>query len=224
VCGRRSRRAARSVARRRRARARDRVTRARGSVSVTLPWLATRSSSTRRPPCRATRRPRTANCLTTVPGARTTTTTPSRTRTATRAPPEGRVVSRTRASWSPGSAFRGTLAETRSEADVRAGNARRFGRSFSQAAAERAPRARRIRGLPRRVSAKPALETSMTRRFVPEFVRRTAVREVPARTTRAGAAVNATGVRVVLASAGASASTKLQTATRTTGAITDRSR
>jgi hypothetical protein len=65
----------------------------RGAASsVTLPWLATRSSSTRRPPCRATRRPRTANCLTTEPGARTTTTTPSRTRTATRAPAEGRVV------------------------------------------------------------------------------------------------------------------------------------
>ena len=172
----------------------------------------------------ATRRPASSNCLTTVPGARTTTTTPSRTRTATRAPTDGRVVSRTRASWSPGSAFGGTLAETRSDADVRAGSARRFGRSFSQAAAERAPRARRIRGLPRRLSANPALETSTTRRFVPEFVRRTAAREVPARTTRAGAAVSATGVRVVLAPAGASASAKTQTATRTAGGIIDRSR
>ena len=206
MCGRTSRRAAKSVARRRIVRGRKSVTRVRRSVSVTLPWLATRSSSTRRPPCRPTRRPRSPNRLTTVPGARTIRTTPSRTRTATRAPAEGRVVNSTRASWSPGSAFRGTLAETRSDADERAGSARRFGRSFSQAAAERAPRARTIRGLPRRLSAKPALETSTTRRFVPEFVSRTAPREVPARRSRAGAAVRAAGVRVALAPAAASAS------------------
>src|SRR5262249_53177902 len=156
-----------------------------------------------------------------VPGTRTTTTTPSRTRTATRAPAAGRVVSSTSASWSPGFAFRGTLAETRSDAEVRAGSAKRLGCSFSHEAAERAPR-RMIRGRPRSVSAKPALEASTTTRFAPAFVSRTVDWVVPVSTTRAGTAVRATGFGTALAPTGASASAKAAGTRRAATTITGR--
>ncbi len=87
-------------------------TRPRSSVSVTLPRLLTPSSRIRAPRTRRTRRPRRASRRTTRPGARTTTTTPILIRTTTPARRRGRVVSSTRASWSPGSARAGTRDET----------------------------------------------------------------------------------------------------------------
>ncbi len=90
-CGSRSRSSGRSRASTRAPRRIVTRTHARLTRSVTFPRLATRSSSRLRRAC--TRR--TANRRTTFPGARTTTTTPSRIRTASPAPASGRVVSST---------------------------------------------------------------------------------------------------------------------------------
>jgi hypothetical protein len=61
-------------------------------------------------------------------------------------------------------------------------------------------------------------------RFAPEFVTRTDVRVVPVRTTRAGAAVSATGVGVPLAPGNAKGNTNAQSASPTEATVTDRLR
>jgi hypothetical protein len=101
-----------------------------------------------------------------------------------------------------------------------------LGLNVSHRAAERSPPLRAIRGRPQRSSAKPARRTSTTTRFVPEFVTRTSVRLLPARITRAGTAVSATGARAAPApapaAAGAGAAASAAAATRATAPITAR--
>jgi hypothetical protein len=140
---------------------------------VTLPAFTTATSSARSRPRRATRARPSSSRLTTVPGARTTTTTPSRSRAKTRAPASGRELSRTSASWSPGSARRGTLAETRRCAVACGARLTCVGRTLSHRAAERALRRSTMCGRPRRSRDNPAKATSIAMRFVPGFLTRT---------------------------------------------------
>ena len=206
VLGRSSRGSARSFAIRRPPRYKDNVERARAIDSVTFPLFVTPSSNTRMCPVRATRSPRSSTRRTTVPGARTTTTTPIRTRTARPSVARRRVVKRTRASWSPGSARTGTLDAIVTRLSSLA-SARLRGRKPSQLAAVRRTSCwPTIFGRPRRSSANPARRTSSTTGFVPEFVTRTVARAAPASSRCAGEAVSATGDRAPLAPAEADAS------------------
>jgi hypothetical protein len=79
------------------------------SGTVTLPRFATETNMTRACRPRWTRRPPNVMWRTMRPGTRMVMRTPRRTRTLTRPPRSGRVVSRTRTGWSPGSARRGGL-------------------------------------------------------------------------------------------------------------------
>ena len=209
VWARSSRALARTTAMRRLDRGLERVERTWRSRSVTFPELTTTSSSARLPARRATRSRRSFNRLTTAPGARTTTTTPSRSRTETRARASGRALRRTSASWSPGSARRGTLAETRSVPAACGASLMRAGRNLSQPAAELGPPRLTMRGRPRKSSARPAEATSTATAFLPGFLSRTRAAPPPWNTIRAGAAVNprASG-RLPAPAAGTSASAK----------------
>ena len=213
--GRSSRAGAAAVAIRRPA-GRETDVRTRSSRSVTFPAFTTPSSSVRLPPRRATPSRPSFSRLTTAPGARTTTTTPSRSRTRTRAPASGRELRRTSASWSPGSASRGTLAETRRCAVACGARLKCVGRTLIHRAADRGLRRLTICGRPRRSRANPAKATSTTRRFVPGFLIRTVALSLPRKASRAGAAVNAKGLDVALvpAEAGTSARTMAGRAAR----------
>ena len=215
VLGRTSRDAARTRATRRAPRNSERRARERENDSLTLPRFSTVSWRCRRSPP-VTRSPRATSRLTIVPGARTTTTTPIRTRTARPPRTRRRVVKRTSASWSPGSAPRGTRDAIVTVPEAPGFKARLRGRNLSHPDAERPPlRGATTRGRPRRSSANPARTTSRATGLEPEFVMRTGVLPVPAIATCAGVAVSATGARVVLASAEADASTSRDRNTRT---------
>jgi len=221
VRGRRSRAPARSVVR---MFLRVSVTRTepRRSVSVTLPRLTRSTSSMRRRVTRRTRGGPSTTRRTTRPGARTTTTTPMRIRTATPAPPRARVVSRTRASWSPGSARRGGRDVTVSVRLVPGGTTTWAGRTLSHVTAARGMSRGATCGLPRRSSRKPARPTSTTTGLFPGFASAIAARCEPANSTRVGVAVRARTGREALASAEADAS---ESTARTAAArrLTDRS-
>ena len=201
VCGSRSRSSGRSRARTRAPRRIVTRTHARLTRSVTFPRLAMRSSSRF--------------------GARALGQRPAGGRPSRRAdddhdaephpygrpaPASGRVVSSTSSEWSPGSAPRGTRAETATDAVAPGAIVNRAGRTLSHET-----RRAITRGRPRRSSAKPPRAASMTAGRPPSSSRR----RLPARSRGcarcAGEAISDTGALAAPAEAEAARSATART-------------
>jgi hypothetical protein len=186
--GRRARLRGRSVAT-----VRPRATSARRSPSapsrsVTLPRLRRRSSRSRRLPRRRTLRARASRRRTIRPRTWRTTMTPRRSRTWTLRAPSGRVVRRTSAGWSPGSARRGGAAATWRTALAPGAIRSRRGRSRSHPTA---PRAGRTRGRPRSERPNPARDTSTSSGRRPGFRTLIAEADAPLSVSRSGLTLSA---------------------------------
>jgi hypothetical protein len=184
-------------------------------VSATLPRLARSTPTIRDLPARRARIRRTATRCTTLPGARTTTTTPSRTRTGRPRGVGDRVVRSTSSEWSPGSARDGMCDETVTVAFAPGARESCRGLTASQVVRRAA-----TRGRPRRSSAKPARATSTTTGSAPEFVTVSGALADPESPTCAGDAISAT--RGPAAPAPAEAA-RTDTAMRAAASLTGRS-